>query len=1048
MKNEKQKIMVLMLIAVLSMASLVVITDPAAADDASYYDHIATNNNTEVQITGYHGPGGDITIPTSFDGKPVTSLGNGSFPVSIGNGITSVIIPDTVRSIGSNAFFRSPLTSITIPDSVTSIGSMAFSSCELNSVTIPRNVASIGNEAFSNNPLVSISVDVNNRYFASSADGLLYDKTMTDLIQCPGGRQGAVTIQPGAVAIGPYAFYMCDQTTTVSIPDTVTSIGNYAFQYCSALASVSMPNSVTTIGDSAFEYCAALTNVTLPASVTKIGGNAFHSSGLSSVTMTNVSTIGSYAFFVTPLTSVTIPDSVRSIGDYAFSQCPDLTAVKIGSGVTSIGTSAFSACPALTSITFSGLVTPTTVGANWVQGANAGLQGHAYKASNFPNPGKNYTGLLMGPVYTSAPLTPTGLSVVGGNLKATLTWKAPTFNGGVNIDHYVVYQNGAPLIGQPTATSVTLTGLTNGHTYSFAVAAHNSAGTSKPTAAFTVTLPSPLNITVISPLADSFYNTRSVLVKWTANEVMTNCSISVDHGVGVNVTKLSSYQFTALSEGRHTMALTGWDSKGNEANAQVGITVDTIAPTLTINPPSNGNSDPAGGVTVTWSMGDSGSGIARTEVSIDGAAWTTVNGASDPVTGLYVGDHTASVRVTDRAGNNVTGSVPFSIVGPGPVITIKVPADGSFIGSSSGSVIWSGKDTLGAISYYNVSIDGMAPNQVSGSTTSYPFSGLADGAHFIVIEALDSLGNDRKATAHFTVDTVKPDLIIVAPMEKARFNTSTIDISWIGSDAFPVSNYWVRMDSSNWMSLEPDVTTTQFASLADGSHVLTVKAQDKAGNVNQTAVDIVVDTLTPSLTAHAPVGIAQSQSASISVSFSEGMDRRSVMMSLNGINGTTSWNGNNATFHPASDLAPGAAYRVEVSGKDLAGNPMQYSWSFSTSKGDGVIDGVVRDKSGNRIADAKVTLSNGMATVTDANGSFVFDNVSAGTYDLTVTKDGYLLTTQSISAADGQMTDLGMVSLQSSSGSSSDSVPIIAGMAVITVAVLAGLFFLRKRGNR
>ena len=174
-------------------------------------------------------------------------------------------------------------------------------------------------------------------------------------------------------SIGYHAFFDCSGLTSLTIPNSVTSIGDYAFWGCSGLTSVTIPNSVTSIGSSAFSGCSGLTsvkvesdnpkydsrnncnaiietssntiifgcmNTTIPNSVTSIGEYAFSScSGLTSVTIPNsVTSIGMEAFYgCRGLTSVTIPNSVTSIGKFAFYGCSSLTSVVIGSGVTNIG---------------------------------------------------------------------------------------------------------------------------------------------------------------------------------------------------------------------------------------------------------------------------------------------------------------------------------------------------------------------------------------------------------------------------------------------------------------------------------------------------------------------------------------------------------------------------------------------------------------------------------------------------------------------------------------------------------------------------------------
>ena len=287
-----------------------------------------------------------ITIPNSL-----TSIGNYAF--SNCTGLTSVTIPNSMKSIGTGVFSRTGFTSITIPTSVTSIGDNAFNGCSsLESITIPSSVTSIGGYAFSGcSSLESISIPSSVTSIGRSA-----------FSECSGLE--SITISNGVTTIGLGAFAVCTSLESITIPKSVTSIGSLVFSECHSLTSISVEAGNTTY-DSRNDCNAIITtasntllagckNTVIPNSVTSIGSYAFDAcTGLTSITIPNsVTRIGQDAFHnCSGLTSITIPNTVTSIGQYAFQGCTELTSITIPNSVTSIGNSAFSGCTGLTSVT-------------------------------------------------------------------------------------------------------------------------------------------------------------------------------------------------------------------------------------------------------------------------------------------------------------------------------------------------------------------------------------------------------------------------------------------------------------------------------------------------------------------------------------------------------------------------------------------------------------------------------------------------------------------------------------------------------------------------
>jgi hypothetical protein len=270
-------------------------------------------------------------------------------------GCKNTIIPNSVTSIGDRAFSGcTGLTSIEIPNSVTSIGSYAFYECSgLTNINIPNSVTSIGRYAFYHCSGLT-SINIPNSMTSIGSDAFYYCTGLT-----------SINIPNSVTSIGNNAFRGCTGLTSIEIPNSVTSIGNYAFRDCTGLTSINIPNSVTSIGSSAFYGCTGLTSIEIPNSVTSIGNEAFYKvknvvySGSAPGSPWGALTVNGYVYeeFIyadaahTQLTAylgaggdVIIPNSVTSIGNYAFYNCTNLTSLEIPNSVTSIGKEAFSGC--------------------------------------------------------------------------------------------------------------------------------------------------------------------------------------------------------------------------------------------------------------------------------------------------------------------------------------------------------------------------------------------------------------------------------------------------------------------------------------------------------------------------------------------------------------------------------------------------------------------------------------------------------------------------------------------------------------------------------
>ena len=298
--------------------------------DGIYYQLLYKNNWVEVS----NGPNGfkytdNIKVPSTivspYDHKTYTVVGVGSRAFEGCSELIKVELPETVTYINDRAFSGcSKLMSINIPENVDAISIRAFQGCtNMKSFVLPSKVKRILNSAF---------------------DGCLDMNT--------------INMPDSLEVIADYAFNNCPKLTSITLPNTLTSIYRDAFNGCESLSKVYAPDldfwmnlnfgnkKANPLSNGADLYLndKILENLTIPSNLTEIKSCAFSGWKGYTVDLSNVTTIGDYAFSdCSNLTTVDL-SNVTTIGESAFENCNGFTEIVIPESVNSLGYTVFNGC--------------------------------------------------------------------------------------------------------------------------------------------------------------------------------------------------------------------------------------------------------------------------------------------------------------------------------------------------------------------------------------------------------------------------------------------------------------------------------------------------------------------------------------------------------------------------------------------------------------------------------------------------------------------------------------------------------------------------------
>jgi glutamine amidotransferase PdxT len=457
--------------------------------------------------------------------------------------------------------------------------------------------------------------------------------------------------------------------------------------------------------------------------------------------------------------------------------------------------------------------------------------------------------------------------------------------------------------------------------------------------------PTPPTVNITTPAAGTVTGTINVTASASDNVGVVGVQFLLD-GINLGSEVLTSpytisWNTTTAANGTHTLTARARDAAGNTTTSTgVVVTVnnDTQAPTVSITAPSAGTV--LGTINVTASASDN-VGVAGVQFLLDGAnlgaeVTTAPYTVSWNTTTIADGTHTLAAKGRDAAGNTTTSTAVTVTVQnnppdtQSPTVSLTAPAAGNVAGTVTVSA--SASDNVGVVGVQfllngaNLGTEDLAtPYSISWNTTT-----VANGTYTLTARARDAAGNTTtSAGVSVTVnnDTQAPTVSIIAPA--AGTVLGTISVTANAADNVGVAGVQFILDGTN---LGAEVTTAPYTiswnttTVADGSHTLTAKARDAAGNTTTSSAVVVTvqntppDTQAPTVSITAPAAGNVTGTITITANAADNVGVKGVQFMLNGANlsaeDTTSpysisWN--------TASIANGT-YTLTARARDAAGN--------------------------------------------------------------------------------------------------------------------------------
>ena len=494
---------------------------------------------------------------------------------------------------------------------------------------------------------------------------------------------------------------------------------------------------------------------------------------------------------------------------------------------------------------------------------------------------------------------------------------------------------------------------------------------------------------------------------------VTHAVITLD-GVPITLTQDGSgnWSFTppsALSDGNHKMILEVQDRAGNTSTQTFSFTVDTSLNTPTIDLVSASDTGDSSEDNLTsktqpeFIISNVDSDIYSVVVTLNNNDYIATKNAEGEwvfqAPKLADGDYTITVTATDKAGNERTSDLDFTIDTTVAIDQITMSDDTGFSSDDhlTNDTIPSFDIRVAAdVTHVSVALDGgdaQTLTKTNGKWTYTASSALTDGEHSIVVNVMDKAGNTTQETFTFTIDTTLTPVTVDLKDEDDSGSSSadnytnntqpTFEFGSLDKDVYSLTVNLNGKDIPVDLTSQP-VSFTPDEALADGTYTLIATVTDNAGNTKETPLTFTIDTQT-SVSVDFVVGDDTGYSDSDNITKSNApefeisvpADVESVSVTLNGTVTSLTKDESGRWIYSAPALADGN-YTLDVSVVDKAGNTASTELKFvvDTTLSTPTIDLAAASDTG--------TLSNDHLT-NDTTPYFTLDNIDSDAYSVTVT---------------------------------------------------------------